>query len=351
MNLLIFLFVAVVGISFLCSILESVLLSISFSSISALEQKSSESGRVLKKVKEDMDSSISSILILNTFANTLGATAIGVVAKDVYGGESNFVLGVSVALTFAILFFSEIIPKTLGAVYAKELAPKAGYIIRFFTKITYPIIFLTQFVTKKLSSGKEIDEISKDELIHSMLMGSKQGIIGQRSSDIVGHVLELDKFKLSDIYTPRTVMYYIYSGVKIKELLEVEDTYKFSRVPVFDKDQDKFVGLIYTKNLFKQAIKKPDIKVEELMKPITSLNLNIPVSKAIDKFITKKEHMFLVCDNYDLSVGIVTLEDCIETLLGIEIMDESDTIDDMQQLAKLKKHKTLMKNRKRKIAN
>ncbi|XPV54107.1 MAG: CNNM domain-containing protein [Halarcobacter ebronensis] len=149
MELLIILFIAVIGVSFLCSVLESVILSTNFSYISVLEEKNPDAGKLLKTLKTDIDSSIASILILNTIANTLGATAIGVQAQNVFSGDKTLVMIVSVVLTFAILFFAEIIPKTIGAVYWKQLAPVAARIIKFFVIITYPIIVATQFVTKK----------------------------------------------------------------------------------------------------------------------------------------------------------------------------------------------------------
>ena len=150
MDILILLFILVITISFLCSILESILLSTNMSYISVLEKDNPKAGSLLKRLKTDIDKSIASILILNTVANTLGATAIGVQAQSVFEGNSNLILFVSIALTFAILFFAEIIPKTIGAVYWKQLSPVAALIINFFIFITYPIILITQFVTKKI---------------------------------------------------------------------------------------------------------------------------------------------------------------------------------------------------------
>lgn len=150
MELLILLFVLVIGVSFLCSVLESIILSLNVSYISVIEKEKPKSGKLLKSLKQDIDKSIASILILNTIANTLGATAIGVQANDVFGGDSSFVIIISIILTFLILFVAEIIPKTIGAVYWKQLAPVAAIVIRFCIFITYPIIIVTQFVTKKL---------------------------------------------------------------------------------------------------------------------------------------------------------------------------------------------------------
>ncbi len=346
MEILILLFFAVVGTSFLCSILESILLSTNVSYISVLEENNPSAGKLLKKLKNDIDSSIASILILNTIANTLGATAIGVQAQNVFEGDKTLVMITSIVLTFMILFFAEIIPKTIGAVYWKQLAPIAGRIIRIFVIFTYPIIKVTQFVTKKIGSDNS-DSISREELIHSTLLSEEEGVIGDLESDIIENTLTLNNMRVKDILTPRSVVYAIDKDTSIKDVIEDRRTFKFSRVPVYDESIDNIVGLVLTKKLFKQAIIDKNVNVETIMKPVISLNENIPVSKALNMFISKKEHMFIVVDSYDQTEGIVTLEDCIETLLGLEIMDESDTTADMRRLA-LNKMKAKRKEKERK---
>lgn len=355
MDILILLFILVISVSFLCSILESIILSTNISYISILEKNNPARGALLKKLKVDIDKSIASILILNTIANTLGATAIGVQAQTVFKGDSNLVLFVSVVLTFAILFFAEIIPKTIGAIYWKQLAPVASVIIKYCIFFTTPIIIITQFVTKKISKGKDsCDSISREELLHSTLLSEEEGIIGDLESDIIENTLTLHNIKIKEILTPRSVMYTMQKDMRIRDILDDKRTFKFSRVPVYDESIDNIVGVVLTKKLFKQAVNNKDATIESIMFPIFTLNENIPVSKALNIFIKKREHMFLVLDNYDQTEGIVTLEDCIETLLGLEIMDESDTTADMRKLAlrqmkakeKRKKKRTVKTKRK-----
>ena len=347
MDILVLLFIIVLTISFLCSILESILLSTNMAYISVLEKKDPTSGKLLKTIKTDIDKSIASILILNTFANTLGATAIGIQAQSIFQTNSNYVLAVTIILTFMILFFAEIIPKTIGAVYWKQLAPTAAKVISFFIFITYPLIVITQFVTKKISKGNESsDTISREELIHSTLLSEEEGIIGDLESDIIENTLTLHDVKVKNILTPRSVMYAIEKNTIIRDILEDKRTYKFSRVPVYDETIDNIVGVVLTKKLFKHAIRDTSISIEEIMHPVFTLNENIPVAKAMNTFISKKEHMFIVLDNYDQTEGLVTLEDCIETLLGLEIMDESDTTEDMRELA-LNKMKAKRKEREK----
>ena len=333
MEYLIFLFILVIGVSFLCSVLESILLSVSVSYISVLEETNPKVGKLLKNLKKDVDKSISSILILNTFANTLGATAIGVQAQVVFENDSDLILFVSIVLTFLILFLAEIIPKTIGAVYWKELAPISARIINIFIFITYPIIMVTLFVTRKINKNNESGTVSREELIHTALLSEEDGVINDMESDIIENTLSLKEKKVKDILTPRSVVFAVEKETLISELLEDKRTYKFSRVPVYDETIDNIVGMVLTKKLFKYAIKDPNVAIKDIMLKVDSINENIPVLKALKNFTKTKAHMFIVLDGYDQTEGIVTLEDCLETLLGLEIMDELDTTEDMRKLA------------------
>ena len=314
METLVILFILVLSISFLCSVLESVLLSTNIAYISVLEEKNQKAGKALKKLKENIDKSISSILILNTFANTLGATAIGIQAQKVFEGNPDIILAVSIILTFLILFVAEIIPKTIGAVYWKQLAIPATRIINFFIIITYPIIIITLFVTKKINKNDNSSEVTREEILHTALLSEENGVINDLESDIIENTLTLKQ-------------------MKIKDILDDERTYKFSRVPVYKDSIDNIVGMVLTKKLFKNAIINKEQTMQSIMIKVDSINENIPVSKALHSFTKVKGHLLMVTDSYDQTEGIVTLEDCIETLLGLEIMDESDTTEDMRKLA------------------
>jgi len=347
MNLLILYFFLAIGVSFLCSILESVLLSVTLSYISVLEKNNKKAGKNLRVIKTDINKSIASILILNTIANTLGAAGVGAQAEKVFGGE--WVFYFSIFLTFMILFLSEIIPKTIGALYWKELAPIAGFIIKFCIFITYPIIVVTQLVTNFISKNRDgANVITREELIESTLLSEDEGVIDEQESDIIENVLSLDYIKVNEILTPRSVVYAVDLNTTIKEILTQEEVYKFSRIPIYDKSIDNIIGFVLSKHIFEKALSSQDTIVDELRSDIFTLNENIPVSKALDLFIKKKEHIFLVQDGFAQTEGILTLEDCIETLLGVEIMDECDTTEDMQQLAKerMKEKRRKMKKRR-----
>lgn len=347
MDLLILFFVLSVSVSFLCSILESVLLSVNMSYVSVLEKDKPSVGSYLRSHKQNINKSIASILILNTIANTLGAAAVGAQASILFGNDA--VVYVSIVLTFAILFLSEIIPKTIGAIYWKQLAPLSARIIRIFIFITYPIILSTLFVTNRISKGKEdSNSLTKEELLHSMLLSEDDGVIDEKESDFIENILNLNKIKVGEVLTPRSVVFALDENITIKEVIETQPSiFKFSRIPVYKGSIEEVIGIVLTKKIFKQALKDDSVTLGSIKKEIFSINENIPVSKALDLFISKKDHMFLVIDNYDQTEGIITLEDCVETILGVEIVDESDTTEDMRELAK----RNMKQKRREKINN
>ncbi|MEA3228697.1 MAG: CNNM domain-containing protein [Campylobacterota bacterium] len=334
MDLLIIFFVLSVGVSFICSILESVLLSVNISYVAVLEKEKPRVGKLLRYHKENISKSIASILILNTVAHTLGAAAVGAQASIVFGNDA--VVIVSMLMTFAILFLSEIIPKTIGAVYWKQLAPLSAHLIRILIWITYPIILTTLFITEKISKGKDdAHSLTKEELLESMLMSEDKGVIDEKESDVIENILNLDNIKVAEVLTPRSVIFALDEKITIKEILETkEDIFKFSRIPVYHESIEEVVGIVMTKRIFKQALDDDSVTLGSIKKDIFAINENIPVSKALDLFISKKDHMFLVMDSYDQTEGIITLEDCVETILGVEIVDESDSTVDMRELAK-----------------
>ncbi len=335
MDLLILYFLAAVVISFICSVLESVLLSVNMPYISVLEKEKPKAGELLKAHKININKSIASILILNTIANTLGAAAVGAQAEHVFG--SSAVFWVSVVLTFAILFFAEIIPKTIGATYWKQLAPIAAYVIRLFIWITYPIILMTLFVTNRIKKNDEGMSLTREELIESTLMSEDEGVLDEQESDVIENILMLDSIKIEEILTPRTVVFALDGKRTLADIVKNEPAiFKFSRVPVFAESIENITGMVMTKKIFKHALQDDSVTLESIQKDIYKINENIPVSMALDLFIKKKEHMFLVQDSYDQTEGIVTLEDCVETILGVEIMDESDSHADMREVAKQK---------------
>lgn len=346
MDLLILYFTLAIALSFLCSVLEAVLLSVNMSYISVLEKENPKVGNLLRLQKTDIHKSISAILILNTTAHTLGAAAVGAQAAFIFGNDA--VVLVSILMTFAILFLSEIIPKTIGAIYWRELAPMTGNMIRILIWITYPIIITTLFITSRISRGREASHaLTKEELLHSMYLSENDGQIDEKESDFIENILKLNNIKVSEVLTPRSVIFAIEENMTIKEIIDTQPSiFKVSRIPLYCGSIEDVTGIVLTKKIFKQALVDDSVTVGTIKKSIYTISENIPVSKALDLFISKKEHMFLVVDNYDQTEGILTLEDCVETVLGVEIVDESDSTDDMRELAK-----TRMKQRRKEKIN
>jgi CBS domain containing-hemolysin-like protein len=304
--------------------------------IAVLEKENSVAGTLLRLHKENIHKSIASILILNTIAHTIGAAAVGAQASILFGNDA--VVIISIVMTFAILFLSEIIPKTIGAVYWKQLAPMSAHFIRVFIWITYPIILSTLFITNKISRGQaDSHSLSKEELLESMLLSEDDGVIDEKESDIIENILKLDKIKVAEILTPRSVVFALNENMKISEVIATQPSiFKFSRIPVYNKSIEDVTGLVLTKKIFEQALTDDTVTVGSIKKEIFQIHEKVPVAKALDLFISKKDHMFLVIDSYDQTEGILTLEDCVETILGMEIMDESDTTEDMRALAKMR---------------
>jgi len=340
--LLITYFFIAVGISFLCSILEAVILSITPAYVEVVKSKNETAGKLLEKQKENIDQSIGAILTLNTFAHTFGAAGVGAEAVKIFGEQYMFYI--SAILTILILIFSEIIPKTIGAYYWKPLSVLSSKIIQFLVIITYPLLYLMNKITTYIAKDQNMENsITKEELEATVSMGELAGILKEKDSLIIENILALNEIRVKDIFTPRKVVFSI-EHKQLKNSLENRtlcelDTQKikeYSRIPIYDENIDNIIGVILSKELFYHYVSEEDNSFENLIKPVYKVNENIPVSKLLDLFIAKKEHMFIVVDNYDQTEGIVTLEDAIETLLGTEIVDELDKTIDLRALAKQK---------------
>lgn len=331
-------FLIAVGVSFLCSILEAVLLSITSAHIEIIKNKNESLGALMQKQKENIDFSIASILTLNTFAHTLGAAGVGAEAVKIFGEEYMFYI--SAILTLLILVFSEIIPKTLGAYYWQSLSGVCTRAIKFLVFITYPLLVIMNKLTKLITPKEKRNTITKEEITAAATIAQESGIIKNKDSDIIENLLNLEEIKVKDIHTPRSVM----ASFSKDELLEsfadenkklnYDKLKEYSRIPIYDDNIDNIVGLIYSKEYFHEYICHKHKNKEEIIKPIFKVNENIPISKLLDIFLARKEQLFIVEDNYGQTEGVVTLEDAIETLLGIEIVDEHDKTIDMRELAK-----------------
>lgn len=323
-------------LSFMCSLLEATLLSSTSSYIESLDKKgySPKTVDLAKDVKQNIDKSISSILTLNTFANTMGAAGVGAQAAIIFG--SNWQAVIAFILTLMVLFISEIFPKTLGAIYWRKFIVPAVYIISFMVKVTYPFIFLATFITNALQKGRKNEaNFSKDEIITIVDMSEKEGVLQAKESILIKNLFKLKNIKAKDIMTPRTVVFAFDSKTTLKEALLNDNLYVYSRIPVYNESIDDIAGVVFKQTILEKRVKKKKkTLLKDIIVPVHKVPENISVSTLFDMFIRMKMHLFIVQDEYGQTSGVVTLEDALETLLGIEIVDEMDQVTDMQEFAK-----------------
>ncbi|MEH6557227.1 MAG: CNNM domain-containing protein [Oceanicoccus sp.] len=332
MTLLFIYLTIAIGISFMCSVLEAVLLSITPSYVEQISATNPSSGKLLASIKTHLDESLSSILILNTFAHTMGAAGVGSQAAQVFGTQWETLI--AVLLTLAILYFSEIIPKTLGATFWRRLAVPSAFIITWLVKLVFPLVWVATRLTRLFSSN-ENNEITRDEIIALASLSHKDGTLFAHENEYVNNILNLREIKTEQVLTPRSVVHMLNKNTSVSEALDDPQTKQFSRMPVYGENIDDIVGKVIKRDLFEAERnglgEKP---VGEVAKPINRVSGKLPVQKLLDMFIESRGHLFLVEDEFGQTSGIVTLEDAIETFLGREILDDTDTVADMQEFAR-----------------
>ena len=322
-------------VSFMCSVLEAVLLSSTPSYIETLSKNgNSKTVKKLKELKSNIDKPISSILTLNTFAHTMGAAGVGAQAQILFGNE--WQTAIAFILTLLILYTSEIIPKTIGAIYWKNLLVPSAYLITFMIKITYPLVWLSGLLTNYISKGKK-DEInfSRDEIMAVVTLSEKEGSIHSKESVLIENLFKLKNIKTKDIMTPRSVVFALNADTTVEEAIENDKMYIHSRIPIYGDTIDDIIGIVFNQTILEESVEERDnTLLRDITVPVHKISENVPVSMLIDLFVKRKTHLFLVHDNYGQTSGVVTLEDAIETLLGVEIVDEMDEVEDMQAFAK-----------------
>lgn len=330
-------------ISFLCSLLESVILSVTHAYIALLIKRKHRSGRMLKEMKKNINHSLAAILTLNTIANVVGATGVGAQSYQLFGKE--WVAVASGTLTLLILVCSEIIPKTLGVVYWKKLAPEAAYLIKILTVITFPIVIILEAISNFITRKGHLVKITRDEIKVLAEIGASEGILIEKESRIIKNLLLLNEMRVEDILTPRAVIFAFQKDQTVEEVITKNSPIPFSRISIFNKGLDDIIGFVHQKELLEEYYTgNKNKKLEELVNPIYAVPESKPIADLLDEFISRREHIFLVIDEYGGTAGIVTLEDAIETLLGVEIVDEFDSVEDMRALA-LEKWKSRRKKR------
>ncbi|SHF55321.1 Hemolysin, contains CBS domains [Fodinibius roseus] len=334
MGLLIFYLLLAIGVSFLCSLLEAVLLSVSRSYIAIMERKGSRSGKLLRDYKEDIDRPLSAILSLNTIAHTVGAAGVGAQAQVLFG--QGYVAITSAVLTLLILVLSEIIPKTIGATYWRNLAPFAARTLRFLLILLYPFVVISQVITRWLSDD-ETPSFSREEFGALADLGVEEGIFEEEESRIFKNLIRFSSLRVKDIMTPRTVVVGFKENQTVGEVSDNVEQLHFSRLPVYGEARDEVTGYVLKNDLLlMMARNEMATLLKEFKRDILIVPEMTPLQDFFERLMRKQEHIAMAVDEYGGFAGVVTMEDLVETLLGMEIIDEVDTIEDMQKMARKK---------------
>ena len=329
--LFLYLFLALF-VSFLCSIMEAVLLSTPNSFLIVSRDSGKSWAGILLDLKKNIDKPLSAILTLNTIAHTVGAAGVGAQATKVFG-EAWFGV-VSAILTLIILIFSEIIPKTIGALFWRNLASPFTWLMRFTVIITYPFVLLSALITKLFSGKLKGPSTSREEISALASIGAHEGLFNEKEYKIIQNLLRLKNVKVTEIMTPRVVVASADETMLLSDFLKDKNYLKFSRIPVYSENTENITGYVFRQTVFeKLAEDRHEMRLRDLKRDIVI----IPGTKVLfdvwEKLLEEKEHIALVVDEYGGIDGIVTMEDIIETLLGLEIVDEKDTVTDMQKYA------------------
>lgn len=332
MTLLIVYFSLAIGISFLCSIMEAALLTVTPSYILSEEEKGKSYASKLRELKGNIDKPLSAILSFNTIAHTVGAAGVGAQAVAIWGEE--YFGYISAILTVAILVLSEIIPKSLGANYWRQIAPWMGAVLMGMIYLLYPLVKFSEFITKAFSK-KDGQTTSREEVAALTNLAVQEGVFEENESKIIHNLIRFKSIKVSSVMTPRTVVLAIEENKTLKELFDIKKTMRFSRIPVYKDTIDNIKGYVLKYDILdKLANDEFEHTIKELTREMTVIFEHYSIPVVLEILMSKREHIALVVDEYGGMAGIVTMEDILETLLGLEIQDESDSEVDMQQLAR-----------------
>ncbi|VFQ44168.1 CNNM domain-containing protein [Desulfoluna butyratoxydans] len=330
--LFVYIFIALF-FSFACSMMEAVLLSIPHSYIGVVEKKSPKAGKRLNDYKQNIDRPLAAILSLNTIAHTVGAAGAGAQAAAVFG--SQYVGVISAVLTLLILIVSEIIPKSLGATYWKQLAGTVSLMLSYLIPPMLPFVWISKYITRLFSPETAPHTFSREEFSAMAELGEKSGEIKKQEARILRSLFRFNSLRVKDIMTPRTVVFALKQEMLSEQVLEAHPHIIFSRIPLYCENLDTITGYVMKNDILLASAKGEEAKpLSELKRDIITVQETISLTVIFDFLLTRQEHISLVVDEYGGTAGIITMEDIIETLLGMEIMDEVDTIADMQALAR-----------------
>ncbi|NBC87002.1 MAG: DUF21 domain-containing protein [Bacteroidetes bacterium] len=321
------------GVSFLCSVMEAVILSVTPSYVAALGREGNGIGEQLQSMKEDIDRPLAAILSLNTIAHTVGAAGAGAQAAIVFGEAYTGVI--AAILTLLILVLSEIIPKTLGAVYWRQLAPVVVRVLTPTIFVMKPLVLLSKGITYLLSQDEEQTSFSREEFTAMAEIGEEEGVFEEKESRILRNLFRFNSLRVRDVMTPRTVVFDLPEEKTIGDVVSEHDEFRFSRIPVYNANRDDITGYVLKDEMLLLAAQEEmEVPLKDLSREILVVRETLPLPDLLERLLDRLEHIALVVDEYGGMAGIVSMEDVVETLLGMEIVDEADSVEDMQALAR-----------------
>jgi CBS domain containing-hemolysin-like protein len=335
MTLLITYISLALGLSFICSLLEATLLTITPAAVSGAKQNGAKWAARMEMLKADIDRPLSAILTLNTIAHTMGAAGAGAEYARISGntGEAIF----AGLLTLAILVFTEIIPKTIGATYAYQLAGPASVGLVFMVAALKPLVWASQLITRLIAPKSVADHsLHRDELLAMARMGEESGSLGTRESQFVQNLIQLHAMKTWDIMTPRPVIFALPQNTKLIDFVKLIEDKPFTRIPVYKGNRDEMVGFVIRGEALLAHLKDDDDTgtLADVTRPLAVTPEHTPVDLLFQRFVAERHQIMLVADEFGTTVGLVSFEDVIETIFGFEIMDEKDKVADLQSHAR-----------------
>lgn len=338
MHWLVIAIVSTLGISFLCSLMEALILSTTVSEIESLKRTRPRRGALLEHLKVGLDETISTILTLNTIANTLGSVIIGGLATRLFGDA---ILGiVSGGMTLAILVFSEVIPKNIGVVYRRSLQPHVVLPLSAMRSVLRPVTWLCNVIVRLVVRQQPENQRSDEEIILLAERGAQQGTLTKSESSIIANALSLDDVRVSEIMTPRTVVTALRKSATVGEVFREFPNLPFGRMPVYGKSLDEVVGLVRRRDLLKAKANDQDLElVEKIMQEVHFIPETVTAANALQVFLKTHQQLLVVVDEFGSTAGVVTMEDVMEHLLGREIFEKDDVAVDMRELARAKLQK------------
>lgn len=334
MGLLIFYVSLALIVSFICSLLEASLLSITPSHLAVLEQQEHPAAKATRALKEDIERPLSAILSLNTVAHTVGAAGAGAQAAKVFGDTSVGIF--SAILTLAILVLTEIIPKTLGARYWKALTPFTVRFLPILIGLTFPLVWMSRGITRLISRGDEPEAtVSRAEFSALADIGTEEGVFEKDESRILKSLFAFRLLRARDVMTPRTVVFMLHQDVTVGQVLDTHPHLRFSRIPIYGQSRDDMAGYVLKDEMLLRAARgEHGTPLHTFKREFLVVPELLPLPQLFEQLLDKGEHIALVVDEYGGVAGIVSMEDVVETLLGLEIVDEADADRDMQALAR-----------------